>query len=358
MPSYADLDAGSTSGRRTIERLLLLRQKLKAEIPNKDLDENLLLATWNIREFDSSAYGKRVPEAMYYIAEIIAAFDLVAVQEVRDDLSALNRLTSLLGDNWGYMFTDVTEGDPGNQERTAFVYDKRKVKPAGLVGELVFPPIPRRITDANGKKVTIYEPVLQAARTPFLVGFTAGWADFVITTVHILYGESSPNDPQRVKEIDTIAALLKDKSLKQYEWSRNFILMGDFNIFSTNDDTFQALVKNGFEVPEEMMALPSNAGKNMDYDQIAFHDRKNKFETTGRAGVFDFYDIVFRLEDETLYIPDMGESYHTTSDGKPRQNKTLYYKTYWRTHQMSDHLPKWVELKIDFSDKYLEKKLA
>ena len=27
----------------------------------------------------------------------------------------------------------------------------------------------------------------------------------------------------------------------------------------------------------------------------------------------------------------------------------------WRTFQMSDHLPLWVELKIDFSDQYLKK---
>ena len=29
-----------------------------------------------------------------------------------------------------------------------------------------------------------------------------------------------------------------------------------------------------------------------------------------------------------------------------------YLKTY-RTHQMSDHLPLWVELKVDFSSQYL-----
>jgi hypothetical protein len=32
--------------------------------------------------------------------------------------------------------------------------------------------------------------------------------------------------------------------------------------------------------------------------------------------------------------------------------------TYWRTFQMSDHLPMWVELKIDYSDDYLARKLA
>ncbi|HEX7847786.1 MAG TPA: endonuclease/exonuclease/phosphatase family protein, partial [Chitinophagaceae bacterium] len=346
MPSYQPLNIATPAGKRTIERIIALRSKLKTEIPKKQLDETLLLATWNIREFDSAAYGKRMTEALYYIAEIISAFDLVAVQEVRDDLTSLNDLMKILGDSWDYMFTDVTEGSQGNKERTAFIFDKRKVKPAGLVGEIVFPPIEKKVINpVTNKKETVYEPVLQSARTPFLVGFKAGWADFVLTTVHIIWGNDKADDPQRVKEIDTIAAILKDKSTNAYEWSRNFILLGDFNIFSNTDDTFKALIKNGFDVPPEMMGANSNANKDREYDQIAFQDREKKFETTGKAGVFDYYDTVYTLADETVYIPDMGTAYHTTEDGKPRQNKTAYYKTYWRTHQMSDHLPKWVELK-------------
>lgn len=48
-----------------------------------------------------------------------------------------------------------------------------------------------------------------------------------------------------------------------------------------------------------------------------------------------------------------------TKDGSPRSEKSrkYYYQSYWRIHQMSDHLPMWVELKIDFSDAYLKSKL-
>ena len=54
----------------------------------------------------------------------------------------------------------------------------------------------------------------------------------------------------------------------------------------------------------------------------------------------------------------MGDAYHTTSEGNPRSDsgKHTYYRTYWRTHQMSDHLPMWVELKIDYSREYLKDK--
>lgn len=102
-----------------------MRQQLNTEIPEKSAEKTLLLATWNIREFDSLAYGDRIPEAFHYIAEIVARFDLIAIQEVRQDLKALNQLMDLLGEHWDCVFSDVTEGTQGNGERTAFVFDRR-----------------------------------------------------------------------------------------------------------------------------------------------------------------------------------------------------------------------------------------
>ena len=34
----------------------------------------------------------------------------------------------------------------------------------------------------------------------------------------------------------------------------------------------------------------------------------------------------------------------------------LHYRA-WRTHQMSDHLPMWIELKVDLGPKYLARKM-
>jgi exonuclease III len=353
MPFYHYINPGSTSGKRTVERLLALRQQLDRQIPKRSLSENLLLATWNIREFDSPAYGRRVPEAFYYIAEIIDRFDLVAVQEVRRDLKALDRLGRILGSHWKHIVTDVTEGSQGNKERMAFLYDSRKVRFGGLAGELVVPPIKTKDEDDE----TVYKPASQLARTPFLAGFSAGWTSFMLATLHILYGQSEAEDPDRIEEIRQIAQFLRNRSLDPSAWSRNLILLGDFNIFSPEDATMSAIKDAGFIVPEAIQSLPSNVAQNRHYDQIAFRVRNDRFSTTGKAGVFNFYETVFTEEDEEIYISQMGSAYHTTSKGKPRTNKSSYYKTYWRTHQMSDHLPMWVELKIDFSNEYLARKL-
>ena len=352
MPYYHELKFHTPEGKRTTERLLQLRQQLKEEIPARTLKENLLLATWNIRDFDKSAYGKRINEAIYYIAEIIAHFDLVAVQEVNKDLEGLERVMKVLGSHWQYICTDTTEGSQGNSERMVFLYDSRKVSFGGLAGELVLP----SIKDQNGEE----KPVTQLWRTPFMVGFRSGWTRFILTTVHILWGNNQANSPERVNEIHQVAEFLKKRTLDKTAWARNLILLGDFNIFGTDDETFQQIINAGFVVPEKLLEFRSNAIKTKHYDQIAFRVMPGRLDFTGEAGVFDYFKTVFRdtPEDKEIYLDYMDE-YEIKKDGEPRseRSKKNYYQTYWRTHQMSDHLPMWVELKIDYSDEYLQRKL-
>ena len=106
---------------------------------------------------------------MLYIAEMISAFDLVADQEIREDLRALDRLLGYLGPWWSHVITDVTRGRSGYLERLAFLYDSRKVRFSGLAGEVVLP------SAATGRREDFVE---QFARTPFLVGFSVGWFSF------------------------------------------------------------------------------------------------------------------------------------------------------------------------------------
>lgn len=354
MPFYQYLTNALPDGERIIERLLALRAQLRAEIPVRTQNATLLLATWNIREFESPKYGERVPESYYYIAEIISHFDLVAVQEVYRDLEGLYQVQRILGNDWKFLFTDETMGSAGNKERLAFLYDSRKVTFAGLASEIVLPPSASKTGD--GEKEA--PPARQLARTPFSVGFKSGWTNFVLTTVHIYYGDDRADDPTRVQEIQSIAAFLAKQSEDSSAWSHNSILLGDFNIYTPNDPTMAALLKNGFSIPAELQNLPSNASQDKTYDQIAFRIRKDRFETTGKAGVFNFYKTVFREEDEQVFAPYMGEAYTSKKTDVPRteKEKTAYYRQ-WRTFQMSDHFPMWVELRIDFSDAYLQRKL-
>lgn len=186
-----------------------------------------------------------------------------------------------------------------------------------------------------------------------------GWSNLLLSTVHIIYGKDTADNPERVNEIETIAEFLAKRSRERQDYDRNnLVLLGDFNIYSPEDVTMKAIKDAGFNVPKELQDVPhTNVGKKArHYDQIAFKPKSNRFETTGKAGVFDFFDIVYTDDDEKIYADEIGAAYLKTSKGKHRdaKGKTSYYRTFWRTHQMSDHLPMWVQLRTDFAKEYLE----
>lgn len=335
MPSYWPIRRMSDQAmrERTIDRLLALRAKLSAEVTVNKSPDSFLLATWNLREFDRGE--PRLEESLFYIAEIIAAFDLVAIQEVNRDLSGLRRLMRLLGDDWDYIVTDATEGDPGNDERLACVFDKRKIKFRNIVGEIVLPP-------EGGK------PAIQFARTPFMISFQAGWFKFNLCTVHILFGTGDEGMRRRVEEIEAISRFFKKRQDKD---GLTYILLGDFNILNPEDATFHALRVGGFRVPEDLMDVRSNLGRTQHYDQIAFKEKKRIIECH-RAGVFNWDEVVFRNEEEhpDAYRRLMSQKHQDKTSKKLKS----YYRTHWRTREISDHLPIWVQIKTDFTDDYLK----
>ena len=369
--------------KRCATRLLAMRKSLAALRARKS-DGSLLLATWNIRDFDSNkfGYGPRLPETYYYIAEIISCFDLVALQEVNRDLSALQRVMRILGGEWDYIATDTTEGTGGNSERMAFVYNKDKVWFRKIAGEVVLPNgqliVSRKKMKAAPEAVAATEPDAetqaqvkqefkeveqQFARTPFLVAFQSGWFHFSLCTVHIYYGKASgPQLKQRIDEIDRLVAFFakrQDEASKQ-EKDRlgeveNYILLGDFNVVSPEHKTMQALKSHGFTVPAKIDGKKVRGDGDHFYDQIATRVKNPRFKVTD-GGIVPMYQDVFRDSDEdcALYAPFMpNEDPEETDSERATTPKELYLK--WRTWQMSDHKPLWIEIETDFADDYLKR---
>lgn len=268
--------------KRTSERLLNMRQTL-APLHAKRDDSSLMLATWNIRDFDSNKFkwGPRLPETFFYLAEMASCFDLIAIQEVNRDLDAFDELMYILGGKeWDYILTDVTEGTGGNGERMAFIYRRGKVSFRRVAGEIVLPDgqlivasekvkVPDDQTAAD--KVETKETKHQFARSPFMVTFQAGWFHFSLCTVHIYYGEAAGAAlAQRVKEIEALVDFFADRQDKEARAERkklkeaagrnaaaleaakapldieNYILLGDFNVVSPKHQTMEALQRRGF----------------------------------------------------------------------------------------------------------------
>lgn len=352
--------------RRAADRLLAIRNKQQNEIFPHKSDRSLLLATWNIRDFDSNKFGhgRRLPESFHYIAEIISGFDIVAVQEVNRNLSALRKVIRLLGPSWDFIVTDTTEGSGGNTERLAFLYDRRKVLFRKIAGEVVLPKGQKIVSrkkiaaDSDAGEQAVQEDELQFARTPFVVAFQSNWFKFNLCTVHIYFGSSSGAKlKRRIAEIGRIAKFFARRQKKE---EGDYILLGDFNIVSPEHRTMEALEAQGFQIPENLKKEKTNLKGDKHYDQIALKVEDKRLEI-GESGVFDFRRLVFRAQDFDSYFDKMPADkrdfhFKGAKNGQPRtdEEKLDYYLEEWRTWQISDHMPMWVELKTDFSEDYLE----
>ncbi len=464
MPMYTWLRPRKSDSKRTLEskqraanNIKSLQQALESHIQAAKRPDNttiptdrakfVRIATWNLREFDSASYGYRTQEAKAYIAEILSHFDLVALQEIREDLGPLNDIKYLLGHDWDYIVTDVTQGDRGNRERMAFLYNTDRIWFRKVTGELTLPhgqkvtdpfgerfrieggatlelPAGQNLISPTGLKINRKKPetpkldqaveialppqtkitlpdgaylrfadnarvpvtdddaiaiaatetptlpeaaeiVLppnslvggsqQFARTPFIASFQAGWLKLNLATVHIYYGKGKLGLQQRKEEIQRFTELLAERaeSDNNSDADSYFVALGDFNIIGKGHETMAALESNGFEIPEPIRAIPdgSNVKQDMFYDQIALWSGESSRRKTYtrivpyRAGVFDFFDVVFKNDEEAIYQPFM-----------KKPGKDEFYKDYmrWRTYQISDHLPMWVELHCDFAYTYLE----
>lgn len=350
MPMYWQLKRWKTDDRqRAIDHIAALRKYISRTVPRRTASDTLLLATWNVRDFDSNKFGQgpRIAESFHYIAEVISAFDLVAMQEVNEDMRPFEKVMGLLGPSWRYIATDTTEGPSGNGERMVFLFDTRKVQFKHIAGEIVLP------------KASLVEGEHQFARSPFLVRFQSGWFKFNLCTVHLYYGDTSGEGyKRRVAEIEAIAKFLKKRASED---GQNYILLGDMNVVTPDDDTMRALKKHKFILPADLtldndeLRWVSNMSGDKHYDQIAFLVRKDELElghSDKNAGVLNYYKAVYTEDEAEAYFP-LGKA-NQKWPATAAKRKTYFAKE-WRTWQMSDHLPLFIELRIDFTEKYLER---
>lgn len=319
----------TANARIVAEDLVRLKRRIvNSHIPKKIIDQNLIIGTWNIRAFgdifkswdENPASPKRNLRAMVYIAEIVRCFDVIAIQEVKRDTSGIRMLLDdLLGPDWGLVISDVSVGSKGNTERLSYIYDKRRVQPSGLAGEIVLP------STADGN------PAQQFDRTPYIVGFQTAKEKFSLLTAHIRYGK---NPADRIGEISALAQFsateIRQRAVMGSD-EGNVIVLGDFNIDERgNNPLFKAFVSTGLVVPAQLLNLKSTYDtKPKFYDQVAWFMDRLSLPFSGRAGVIDFAGAVYK----ELSLSDM-------------------------SFRISDHFPLWVEFVTDRSSENMARVLG
>jgi len=334
---------------RIIKDILDLRKDLSLKVPEKNSDRSLLLATWNIKEFGH--LNERLPDTYFFIAEIINRFDLVAIQEVKSRLDDLFKIMRLLGSNWGYLITDITEGTDGNKERFAYVFDKRKVKPSGLSGEIVL-----------WDDLTSNSTIKQLKRTPALTGFKAGWKSFSLINVHFQPKSSASNI--RKEEVQLLMEAIKVKLAKKHFWNNNLILLGDTNLYKTDNDIVKIINKSDFVESESLKGKDTNVSETEIYDRIFLNVDKEFFHLEKDNSGNDIGNVYKPFE--VVYTEAKRKAYHDYMLAHKDDPTTLtddasfkkYYHQYWKRNQISDHNLVWLEITIDSTDEFLSSKLS
>ncbi len=358
-----NLRVNEADKKRILNQLINLKKGLVAEIPRKEMDTNILLASWNIKEFGHLA--ERLPESYMYIAETISAFDIVALQEVKSSTFDLHLVMKILGSHWKYIITDITEGRKGNKERFGFLYDSRRVNHSGLSGELVIPEeILKKYPDE-----AMEDSIQQLKRTPALTSFESGWKSFSIINLHLHPGNSPKDRKIRKKEVQLLMQLIQEKRKREQQQYKenpethklleNLIILGDTNLYSNNTDIVELITQQDFKECEGLKGKPTTASLTEIYDRIFLNVNKYFQLQMNKANqengdVFNIYKYVLRDQDRELYHEYMKLHKNDPSDLIDEKALDKYFHRYWKRNQLSDHLPSWIEIEADSSIGFLE----
>ena len=157
------------------------------------------IATWNLKQFTD-----RPDLDLPTIAKIIseAHFDLLAIQEVKKDGRAVDRLLATLGPPWR---SGGISPMTGNNERFAIIYRGDRVQEIGSASFIDL---------ADG---TIFD------RHPYTARFRANRFDFQLVVVHLSYTDTG----RRRLETQTLANCVLELVARQSE--KDIIIVGDFN---------------------------------------------------------------------------------------------------------------------------------
>ncbi|MEL6538522.1 MAG: endonuclease/exonuclease/phosphatase family protein [Bacteroidota bacterium] len=351
-----------------------------------------VVGSFNVRKLGNSR--NRGPRTWKFLGRVSQHFDLLAIQEVLDDMSGLNRLMEQIGPEWGMIVSDKTgvyPGDRGVGERLAFFFRWNTVQRGEVVSDITYDrskvtqilfdnldevvnlkaEYDRKLADyESGKRKT--KPKLDAPiflsfiRQPFCVSFQIkGFPGtepyrFMAINAHLIYGTMADRKREFKALMEWITDRVKDNDHAYYP---NFMLLGDLNLNFDDPDKDMADIEGylksfndamGEEVevnfpfldvhPSAHKQYTSNVKLTQRYDQIGLFFREKglptyldneamgKHERGPDYGVFNFSE---------LFSVALLEKSFTELTKEEQDDLVDRYQ-----HEVSDHLPIWVRLKL------------
>ena len=239
------------------------------------------IASFNIRIFSNNS---RNDEEIEYIADVLKRYDIIAIQELRDE-EVLKRTTAVLR-NKGVEYDYQISGKVGRgvKERYAFLYKKSKVR-------------------VLNKGKLYQEKDDEFIREPFYATFKAGKFDFTLVTLHILYGKNKAERRREIKKVAVVYKEIQDEDPNE----QDIIVLGDFN-FSPTDEGWDNLKEIStmyflIEPPEKTTITDTSL-----FDNFWFQNEYVQ-EYSGKLGIDRF--------DETMFGNDDAKAKLMVSDHRP-----------------------------------------
>lgn len=368
-------------------------------------DKSVVIGTFNIRKL--GAVKGRSPQSWAFLVNTIRRFDLIAIQEVMDDLSGMEHLLEQLGDDFGMVVSDVTgvkPGKRGNPERLGFLFNWKSIERTAMASDITYDrsEIARNLyenrTDysaawtAHTKKLKAWEekaakrkaagkskparPPLELPhfvsfiRQPHYVSFrvrgtgNAAPYEFLVVNAHLLFGEDKM---ERKWEFDALIDWMTVRAKKADTlYHPNLLLLGDCNLdFDRNvtvmrdgiDDRIRGLNKQFLKSKKAATAnfpmlsphpkngvLRTALRQEQTYDQIGLFARDRRLPTPA-----DNASAGASPNGYDYGVFNMADLIAQALHGKnvlevtAAQRKAIYAKA---EHDISDHMPAWIRLPV------------
>lgn len=231
---------------------------------NSQSTESIKLASWNVRILSDNS---RDNSELQKIATIIDRYDIVAVQEVRDD-EVINRLLNILPDEWDAIISNKT--GRGVKEQYTYFYDSTIIQHLGT---------PYLFNDPDDLLI----------REPFIAHFKASDFDFTLATIHSIYGDSINDRRAEIMKMDDIIALVNTANGSESD----IILLGDFNMpaddYSWDMGTYQNLIQP---------TLKTTISDTSSYDNFWINSDTWNNEYNSFYEMYKFDELLFTNDDD------------------------------------------------------------
>lgn len=360
---------------------------------------SVVLGSFNIRKL--GAVTKRSRQTWDFLAHVCKHFDLLALQEIMDDLSGFQELKGRMGSEFGTIVSDRTgvfSNQPGLGERLGFIYNLSMVKRGEVVSDISFDrtkvleTLARNYDQINQailpyvdylkeldqwnsnqlgqrpKKPNVKMPVfITFARQPFCVSFRivghpgTNPYEFMAVNAHLYFGDYISD---RRQEFDALMAWILGRFIQHDRaYYPNFILLGDLNLDFDNPTTdrdriekhikmFNAKVRGEENVnfpfldphPKTKQVLRTNARLTETFDQIGLFNWDQRLPTykenssMGENPRGPDYGVFNFVELFSDALYNRGVSELSLSE------KKAFFRRF--EHEVSDHLPLWLRLPL------------